>query len=221
MSLSVTYESLAGETGFYLGYGRSVSDFSAKQLSDVELILSKAMRMWYFPSTPGGLYRWSFLRKTSPITLIADQEAYDLPEDFGGLSTDCINFAQDARKGYMTRRSEDKLLTLFANAWASGDPRYYAIRQKGTFSTGRAQYELLLYPVPAEAVEISVKYSSLPAELSVTNPYPLGGEQHGETILAACLACAEQKMEDAPGINTANFQKLLEASMAIDADMVR
>lgn len=221
MSLQVTYESLAGETGFYLGYNRSYANFTPVQLSDLGVLLAKAMRSWYFPMMGDALYRWSFLRKTGQITLAVDQEQYDLPNDFGGFVNDCLYFGSDARKNRVSRRNEGQILDLFAGAYVSGDPQYYAVRQKGVLEGGRSLQEILLYPVPSEAVEFTFRYMQIPPELSAANPYPLGGEIHGETILAACLAAAEQKIEDVAGLHTANFQRLLAASIAIDMDMAR
>jgi hypothetical protein len=218
MSLQVDLDSLRRETGMYLGYDREQANHTPNQILDMQDVLGKAMRSWYFPIVEGVVYKWSFLQKTGVITTAADQVEYDLPEDFASFTNDCLYFGTDTRKTKVTRRSEGMLLNLFGGAWASGDPLYYAIRTKGTLIQGRAQHELLLYPAPESAVDISFRYMRIPPELSENTPYPLGGELHAETILAACLAAAEQKIEDTAGLHTANFQRLLAGSMAMDSE---
>lgn len=224
MSLQVTRDSLAGETGFYLGYNRDPSGFRLEQVLDVDAVLAKAMRAWYFPVVAGVLYRWSFLRKSGVLALVQDTVTYELPADFGGFVTEYINYREKALKAALCRRSEDTLLSQHTQAWITGDPKYFAVRSKGTLEGGRPLQEILVYPAPDSTnggVEVTFRYMQIPPELSAQNPSPLGGEIHGETILEACLAMAEQKIEDAAGIHTAKFQQLLAASIAVDMDMAR
>jgi hypothetical protein len=216
MSLQVNLDSMSRETGMYLGYDRDLANHSPNQILDMGDVLGKAMRSWYFPIVDGVVYKWSFLQKTGQITTIADQVEYDLPEDFASFTNDCLYFGTDTHKVKVTRRSEGMLLNMFSGAWASGSPLYYAIRTKGTLTEGRAMHEMLLYPAPDAAVEFTFRYMRIPPALSEADPYPLGGEVHAETILAACLAAAEQKIEDAAGLHTANFQRLLAGSIAMD-----
>lgn len=218
MSLEVDFDSLRSETGMYLGYHRDPSDYTPDQIMDMSYILGKAMRSWYFPVVDGVVYRWSFLQKTGQITTAIDQTEYDLPEDFAAFTNDCLYYGPDSHHTKLTRRSEGAVLNLLANAHISGDPVYYAVRTKGTLTSGRAQHEILLYPSPDEATEFTFRYMQIPPALTESDPYPLGGEVHSETILAACLAAAEQKIEDVAGLHTANFQRLLAGSIALDRE---
>ena len=54
-------------------------------------------------------------------------------------------------------------------------------------------------------------------KLSQTNPYPLGGMQHGETILESCLSIAEQRLNDGQkGQHWQQFMTRLAASISYD-----
>lgn len=219
--LQLDYDSLRRETGMYLGYDRDPANYKPLQILDMADVIGKAMRSWYFPVVDGGVvYKWSFLQKTGLLLTVAAQAEYDLPEDFASLTNECLYYAADSGSTKVTRRSEGMVLNLLASSWTdSAPPLYYAVRTKGAMEKGRPLHELLLYPIPSSSdIEISFRYSSIPPALSESDPYPLGGELHAETILAACLAAAEQKIEDVAGLHTANFQRLLAGSIALDRE---
>jgi hypothetical protein len=217
--LQLDYDSLRRETGMYLGYDRDPANHKPLQILDMADVLGKAMRSWYFPVLDGIVYKWSFLQSTGSIVTIASQAEYDLPDEFASMTNECLYFAADSEKTRVTRRSEGMILSLLASSWVEGSPLYYAVRTKGAMAAGRPLHELLLYPIPsASDVSITFRYSRIPPALSESDPYPLGGELHAETILAACLAAAEQKIEDVAGLHTANFQRLLAGSIALDRE---
>ena len=75
-SLSVAFPELKAETGQYLGYGRTVGDFSADEDVLVEAIVQSAIRRVYYPHAirgPNGEpivgHEWSFLRPSSTLYL--------------------------------------------------------------------------------------------------------------------------------------------------------
>ncbi len=218
--LQLDFDALRRETGMYLGYDRDPANHKPLQILDMADILGKAMRSWYFPVVDGVVYKWSFLQRTGLVVTIAAQSEYDLPEDFASLSNECLYYAAESERTKVSRRSEGMVLSMLASSWTDASPPlYYAVRTKGSMEKGRPLHELLLYPVPSTTdIEISFRYSSIPPALSESDPYPLGGELHAETILAACLAAAEQKIEDQAGLHTANFQKLLAGSIALDRE---
>lgn len=76
-SLSLGWPELKSEVGQFLGYGRTVANFSADQATLVEAIVQSGIRRVYFPQAmpdfdiePG--YEWSFLRPSSTLYLGAD-----------------------------------------------------------------------------------------------------------------------------------------------------
>ncbi|GAG52808.1 unnamed protein product, partial [marine sediment metagenome] len=86
--LSIGWTELQKEVGFFLGYGRTVDNWSAAQTAEIAVIVQSGYRRVLYPmavnaETPG--YEWSFLRPTTPLAIIADDGDYDLPDDFGRM----------------------------------------------------------------------------------------------------------------------------------------
>lgn len=216
--LTVTYESLQRETGLYLGYSRE-RVYSQNQFTDLQDVLSKASRMVYFPVVGDGIYQWSFMRRTLNLELVTATYLYDLPDDFNGLITPCFYYGSAVNVGKIGRESENTLLALYGAVQASGDPRYFAVRPRSATFEGRTLWEVMFYPVPDRARTLNTRIAFIPPPWNEANPYPLGGEIHGEMILEACLAAAEQKVEDTEGLHTKRFAELLVASITVDKDL--
>jgi len=77
----------------------------------------------------------------------------------------------------------------------------------------------MVYPKPDANYTVSYKYHALPGKIDASYPYPKGGAAHAETILEACLAIAEARMDNNAGIHAAAFQNRMNASIAFDKKM--
>jgi hypothetical protein len=99
-----------------------------------------------------------------------------------------------------------------------GPPKRFAIRPKsgvGSATEGQ-RFELLTFPTPDTSLTINYRYSIQPDDVTDALPFPLGGAQHGETFLMACLARTELLIKGEPGPLTAEFKMQLGASIAMD-----
>jgi hypothetical protein len=64
---------------------------------------------------------------------------------------------------------------------------------------------------------MKLPYAIIPSvRLRSGTPYPLGGMNHAETILYACLAAAELQKDDDRGPRWETFKELLIASIDMD-----
>jgi len=73
--LSLGFAEFKSECGQFLGYGRTVADFSSDQDTLVEAIVQSGVRRVYFPQAVQGIepgYEWSFLRPSNTLYLGAD-----------------------------------------------------------------------------------------------------------------------------------------------------
>jgi len=73
-TLSQTRTQLRQEIGYFLGYGRTVDDWSTEEESDIDAALNKGLRQFYFPPrlTPQeSAHEWSFLKPIDTLTTIA------------------------------------------------------------------------------------------------------------------------------------------------------
>ncbi|MEM6362816.1 MAG: hypothetical protein AAF745_00205 [Planctomycetota bacterium] len=102
---------------------------------------------------------------------------------------------------------------------ATNIPEYGAIRPKRSDGSGQQIWEILVYPIPNGSLELNYRYTSVPSPLSETNPFPLGGRQHSETILQSCLAVAEDREKGGPGPAYSKYLERLRASVEIDKSL--
>lgn len=223
-NLSIDYSDIQLEVGRYMGWKLSPSDWNTTNSNDFAAILKRGMLQFYYPPTgsENPYYEWSFLKKTGAITMVAGTYTYDMPDDFGGTLID-RSLAFAAQSGFRSPQkvNENLILRILATGYSTGIPKWCAVRIKGDTPTTGQRYEMLTFPVPnAEAAatpSLNFRYVYIPALITSTNKYPAGGAQYGEVILASILACAEERLDDAPGGPLAQkFQAMLTQAMRTD-----
>ncbi len=112
--------------------------------------------------------------------------------------------------------SEALIRTQRQQSVANGPPTRFAVRPKTTTGATGQRSEFMFYPIPDEAYVLSYIYQVLPSALSASYPYPYGGMQHGETVLQACLAAAELRVENQRGTQWQEFMTRLTGSIMVD-----
>lgn len=218
-TLAVTYDSLRREIGLARGWNRDPDAWSSVEQSDCDLVIAAGLSRFYWPTPAEGQpqHVWTFLRRVADISLAASTRSYELPEDFGGGATD-MTFADGTGTKPATQISEDRIRAMYSASIANGTPRYFAIRSRLATDTAGTAYDLLVAPIPDTVYAVQVRYSIIPPTLSLANPHPLGGPQHAQTIIAACLAAAEEKLDDTTdGVYGRKFAELLKISISLDS----
>lgn len=123
-----------------------------------------------------------------------------LPDDFGGIDG-TITYGAGSGRSPLSLSNEARLRVLAACDQMPGAPSSFAIRTNTWPAAGGSgdssptvgsRMELMLWPVPDAAYALEAVYAVLPQALSATTDVPLGGMWHGETIIASCLAIAEE-----------------------------
>ena len=219
-SLSLGFPELRTAIGFFLGYGRSSGSWSADAILEIAEVLNAGLRQFYFPPPVGNEtpHEWSFLRPTTTMDTAADDGDYDMPDNFGGLDGDMYFDTAENISGPIEIIGEHQIRKMRESGGGtqSGIPRYGAIRPKaGTGTTGQRQ-ELILHPRPAGIYTLHYRYKVLADAITSGAPYPLGGMAHAETLLASCLAAAENKLDDEKGVKWDYFMERLAASVSHD-----
>ena len=162
---------------------------------------------------------------SSSYEIIANE--YDLPSDFGGIKG-AINFKDG--DGYVPLQlvNESSIRMMRAREEIRKDrPEFAAIIPKtaDNDTTSAQAFQLSVYPFPDKVYDLYFSYTVLPnsiaddtASSSHDSNVPLGGMVHSETILAACLAVAEQIVDEFnnPGKMQARYQERLAASISFD-----
>ena len=71
-TLSLSWDDFKSEVGYFLGYGRTIANFSFDQNAEVEIVVQSGIRRVYFPPAIQGVrpgYEWSWLRPTTSLYL--------------------------------------------------------------------------------------------------------------------------------------------------------
>jgi len=157
---------------------------------------------------------------TAGATFQLVQAAYELPDDWGGRDSEfTYRPGASVLYGPVHIVGEEQIRILRQQGDWTGRPQCAAIRPKPLeTSTGEGQrWEWLPYPMSDGAYPLTYRYRVIPNELSATNPYPYGGQNHRETILESCLAAAEHRHhEGVTRHHQERFQALLIASVSFD-----
>jgi hypothetical protein len=214
-TLSLTRADLREEIGYTLGYGRTSGSWTAGQQADIDSCLESGLRQFYYP--PNG-HEWTFLRPTTTLTTAADDDEYDLPDDFGSLEGDLT--WQTEGSGYcsipIVGEGQVRALRQGLDAVA-GKPTAACVRPKAFAGTSVGQRFELFFDRPFDGTyTLEYQYRVLPPALSASIIYPYGGAAHAETILASCLAVAEQRIDAGNGRYKQEFAERLQASVAAD-----
>jgi hypothetical protein len=159
---------------------------------------------------------------------------YALPTSFGGIEGD---LTLKAASGYMPVRQvgDDQIREMFLNkAIQSGVPSFFCVRpwrNPGIDRIGNngvigmyTRYELVLFPRPDATYQLSFRYLFVFPGLSdytstgesVVDLHPPGMAYHHETILASCLAVAEEYADSPNGKHRENFKTRIAASVSLD-----
>jgi len=216
-TLSMTYTELLAEVGDLLRIDRDYSSWSANDRLLVDSCIKRGLRRFYNPPLLPGqsvVHEWSFLHILATLTTVANDSDYDLPADFGGVEG---GFTYDPSNPYPPIRTvgEGEVRERLACGVSTGRPQLAAIRPKSSDGTSGQIQEVIFWPIVDGIYTLSYRYSVICNQLSETKPYPLGGMQHSQTILEACLAEAEGS-DDQTGFHENQFLKQLTASIATD-----
>lgn len=146
---------------------------------------------------------------------------YTLPSAFGGIA--CTHLTFETTTGYppiaVTSEGRIRDLKQTTGYQQTGRPQYAAFRPR-TVSEGTTDqsFEMLLWPAPNATFKINYTYNVLIGALDSTNTTPIGSMFHSETILAACMAVAQQRHHPKHHKTDyeAYFYERLKASIAYD-----
>jgi hypothetical protein len=217
---NLKYSDFAKAVARFLGHGYAIPT-DADQLAEVDRYVQSGYKSFIWPDSG---HRWSFLRKAATIAAAASDALYDLPDDYAGMATSRMTFADEGSWPPVELVSDEIMRQKTQErSTSTGRPCFASVHPKTRTSAAYSQrYELQLWPVPDVAYTLSYRYDVLVNALTysagppVVDDYPLGGAMHAETIMASCLAAAEQSANDEVGLYTSKFAAKLAASIRRD-----
>ncbi len=173
------------------------------------------MRSFYFPDNG---HNWTFLRPYASLSVTTGNRTFDLPADYSGMES---NFTWPAGSGVnfptitvIDKTYFDRVMQTSTTIAVNGKPVYAAIYIK---TLGGPTTQQVVFDRPFDAnYALTFRYRARPATIATT-AIPLGGEEHADTIIAACLAAAEWQIMNMRGVEFQKYQERLQSSMKFDA----
>lgn len=219
-SLALAKADYEVEIADFMGWGRDSDQWSDDETARIKRDLGSALRRFYYPVPP---HDWSFLRPFISLTLTSGERTTALPDNYGGVEGN-VSVADSGGSSFSPVRfgNPNSVQNLYAaSTSATGRPQLVSVRSKKHPDTGKQQRsELYVFPeADADYTLTFQMYMNPDFLLNDVMPYALGGAEHSETILEACLAVAEERRMNIPdgmGPHGVAFAKRLLASMALD-----
>lgn len=207
--MSIDYSMIKDEIAFVLGTPESAWDSVTAQA------VGNAIRAGIERVVHNGLHQWSWMRPRWAMTTATDQRRYQLPRDFeqfvSNLCFDGVNYQYPS----IAQTSASRLLQLAAATTTTGTPTQYAIENEAHDGATVQGSTLVLDPTPDADYQLYGFYQVGDRPLSDLNPYPPGGDSHGQLFMASILATIETKYYDIM-IRETKFQEMLQAHIQID-----
>lgn len=218
--LTVTLDDLKNAVAVELGYGESYSDCGDGEKTVIDALIIRGQRRFYRPPpVRGKVHQWSFMRPLFTFTTVAEQWEYPLPAEYAGFDGDVTRVDQDSLYSKLESTMESNIRRWRTQDDTSGEPRYFSIIAMAHDRTHGQRYQMMLYPTPSEAVELQFRMLINPQAITKFAPFPYGGTQYGEAILASCLAIAELSRDGVMGTRHADWMTQLDSAILLDQDV--
>ena len=199
------------EVGRFVGYGSTPANWSASQEAHINSLINSGVRRVYFSAG----HQWSWMRKQYTISITEGTTDYDLPDDFGRFFGN-LHYSSEAYQAAIVQTSVGDILDMRCGNERVQAPWCFSTRFKTTTGATGSRQEMLVYPTPDADYTVYGEYDVYTGALSDTYPYPAGGAELSELYIESCLAVAEQKTTDVPGIHTQLYMNLLQEAVRRD-----
>lgn len=228
-TLNLTTAELRKEVMRVLGYGLSYQGLSAGPQDDVDRCIKRGLARFYAPEPIRGEtvpHQWSFLVPRATLTTEADEDEYQLPENFGGM-IDPFTWESNSTKCPIRVVSDEHLRRLAqAGSAVAGVPTHASIGPESSADDSPdatpdipTRWVVRLWPVPDDEYDLTYRYYVV-QDVVTSSIAPPGGGLHGETIIASCLSVAEEILNNRGGrfsdTYARAYQRRLEASVGVD-----
>jgi len=157
----------------------------------------------------------SALYAADNVWAISSSGNFLMPSNYGAIEG---TFTFGATTGYLALSivGENQIRDLRQTGTSGGLPQHVAIIPVANDGTVAQRFWLQVWPTPDSAYALTYRYHAMMHKLSAGAPYPLGGAQHSQTVLASCMAQAELLFNDEKGIHWDRYMELLAASVQMD-----
>ena len=187
------------EVADFLGYTRDSDNWSTGQTTRVEACVNNGYRTFLAPpklpeQVQAGetAWEWSFMKPWTTLSVTADAWYADAPEDFGNFAAPRLYFDPSTQLKRVDIVASAQIIAKRQLGTTSGTPYIMGVRPKSSDASTGQRYEFVWWPTADDDYTLNYPYYVLQGAMTEDNPYPLGGAAHAMTVLAACLAWADQ-----------------------------
>jgi len=220
-TLSTALDEIRREVARFLSFGRDYASLTVVQQEDVDAIVRRGLRQFYQPPPVGqhSGHLWSFLRPTVSFATVIGQESYQLPDDYGAMLGSRITYVASSPNDGPLIVSDYQYRALKEGSTVDQGVPFHATVVPRTsngavVSPGRS--DLLMWPKPDRVVTMQYQYAAVQDAITSGLSYPAGAAMHGETIIASCLAIAEEYVVSPTTQYRQLFRERLASSIALD-----
>jgi hypothetical protein len=216
-NLKLTFKDVYNKVSDYLGQPSPDAD----QILNAKGITLRGYRRCLMPmdTSTGKTYRWSFLERTSTLSVISGIDSYKLPTGFSGF---VIPFTHTQPISYNPIQKPLSYIYLQkSQVTGTGYPRWYALKN-GDYEaiTGQAD-EVLFFPTPSTNLTYYYTYLLTPQPPVNDDDVFIGNEFLSEVILESALAVAENFENDGvsgevQGLHATEYNTLLQQAIGED-----
>lgn len=218
-TLAIDYFAIQRHVGLELGFGPNALSWTQEQTQLVEQCIEQGCLQYYFPPVVEGgraSHEWSFLRPLAELVTSEDQQVYDLPPDFDRMFGSLTFVDENNLYPPIAIISDTRMRELHSQQTLTGPPVYASVRPMTSAPGFEERQGLVLFPTPDDTYRLQYQYHAVQRRLSATAPYPLGGQIHGQGILASCLSFAETKATGKEGTHFRRFMRCLASAIHSD-----
>lgn len=146
---------------------------------------------------------------------IAADGIYRLPDNFGGLETQCIPYARGSSNNFEILVVSPEIIR---KAWqindTTGRPRQGAVEVVQNDGTGQ-RWNLLTDPVPDQDYTVNFFYNAL-SDAMGADEYVAGGMLYADALIKCCLAAAEEQYNENENAMRAQEAQALQKAIRLD-----
>lgn len=223
-SNSLTRVEFKIEVADFLGYTRDSANWSSGQEARVEACVDNGYRMFLSPPKLSEqiqrgehAHEWSFLKPWTTLSINEDEWYADAPDDFADFAVPKVYYNASTLNDPIDIVPPAYIYQKRQLGTSSGRPTVLGIRPKASTGNTGQRYEIVWWPTANADYTVNYAYYVLQGKMTAGNPYPLGGAAHGMTILAACLAWADETYKGGQYGKRTQFTERLRFS--VDHDM--
>lgn len=221
-ALTLTYDELQKQVSDYAYGTRNLRRINADDLERLESVCFNGLRRFYYPQqlNINISHDWSFLVSNFDFYTETSVPDYVMPFNFGGAIGPLHHDPADNVRTSITKVTPNKITwQRQSNITIVNWPTMYAESSVSSGGRQSQRWQLMLWPTPAAVYHFHGRMRIQPLAPNGNQIYLYGGPEHSQTIIEACLAEAELKIDGQPGAHAAAFQQCMLTSVTLDSSM--